>query len=384
VQTETACSQRSETAAANRHAATRHPAVLVVGSFVAPMPLERYVSGDLAQRLAAGGWRATATSRKRNRLARLLDMATAVFRCRASFDLALVDVFSGPAFLWAEAVCGLLRCLRKPFVLTLHGGNLPAFAKRCPRRVRRLLHLAAVVTTPSRYLLEQLRGMGPDIRLLPNAIELRRYPFRQRTSPSPKLVWVRAFHEIYNPCMAPRAVAHLLEMGDLGSAISDLRSLVSDLHLTMLGPDKGDGSLERMESEVRRLKLEGRISLPGPVPKRQVPDALSSGDIFLNTTNFDNTPVSVIEAMACGLCIVSTSVGGMPYLVEDGKDGLLVPPDDPPAMAAAVRRILTEPGLAEKLSRNARAKAEQFDWAMILPQWEKLLTEVAENGPRDH
>jgi glycosyltransferase involved in cell wall biosynthesis len=84
-----------------------------------------------------------------------------------------------------------------------------------------------------------------------------------------------------------------------------------------------------------------------------------------------------MEAAACGLCIVSTNVGELPLLWQDGHDALLVQPDDSTAMAAAVRRILREPGLAERLSRNARAKAEQFDWAVILPQWERVLAEVA-------
>jgi glycosyltransferase involved in cell wall biosynthesis len=141
----------------------------------------------------------------------------------------------------------------------------------------------------------------------------------------------------------------------------------------MFGPDKGDGSLDQVKSEVRRLNLEGRVSVPGAVPKTGVPKALNSGDIFLNTTNIDNTPVSLIEAMACGLCIVSTKAGGVPFLVDDGHDGLLVQADDSAGMAAAVRRILREPGLAERLSRNARAKAEQFDWAAVLPRWERLL-----------
>jgi glycosyltransferase involved in cell wall biosynthesis len=92
----------------------------------------------------------------------------------------------------------------------------------------------------------------------------------------------------------------------------------------------------------------------------------------------DNTPVSVLEAMACGLCVVSTRVGGIPYLLQHGRDALLVPPNDPEAMAAAVRRVLTEPALAESLSHNARLKAEQFDWSAILPQWQALLASVAE------
>jgi glycosyltransferase involved in cell wall biosynthesis len=82
--------------------------------------------------------------------------------------------------------------------------------------------------------------------------------------------------------------------------------------------------------------------------------------------------------MACGLCIVSTNVGGLPFLLENEHDSLLVPPDDPAAMARAIRRILTEPGLSKRLSFNARSKVEAFDWSKILPQWEKLLAAVAD------
>jgi glycosyltransferase involved in cell wall biosynthesis len=101
---------------------------------------------------------------------------------------------------------------------------------------------------------------------------------------------------------------------------------------------------------------------------------LNGADIFLNTTNVDNTPVSIMEAMASGLCIVSTNVGGISYLLEHERDALLVPPDDPEAMAGAVRRLLTEPELAARLSNNARRKAEEFDWATVLPKWKELLT----------
>ena len=76
--------------------------------------------------------------------------------------------------------------------------------------------------------------------------------------------------------------------------------------------------------------------------------------------------------------MVTTNVGGMPYLVEHEHDGLLVPPDDPQAMAAAVIQILDDAVLAERLSRNARRKAEQFDWPPIIGQWRSLLAEASE------
>ena len=105
-------------------------------------------------------------------------------------------------------------------------------------------------------------------------------------------------------------------------------------------------------------------------------------DVFLNTTNIDNTPVSVLEAMACGLCVVSTNVGGIPYLLADGKDSLLVEPAKEEAMADAVRTVLGEPGLAGGLSRAARAKTESLDWMTILPQWEAMLASLTKDGGR--
>jgi glycosyltransferase involved in cell wall biosynthesis len=107
-----------------------------------------------------------------------------------------------------------------------------------------------------------------------------------------------------------------------------------------------------------------------------VPHWLQNGDIFINTTNYDNTPVSVLEAMACGLCIVSTNVGGLPFLLHDGMDALLVPPNDPAAMSTAIQRILTEPGLALTLSINGRKLVEQFDWQKVYPLWEDLFKNI--------
>jgi glycosyltransferase involved in cell wall biosynthesis len=291
-------------------------------------------------------------------------MVSTVWRRRRDYDVAQVDIFSGFAFMWAEAACVALRLAGKPYVLTLHGGNLPQFSRQWPGRVRRLLKSAEVVTTPSRYLADSLGVLRSDLKLLPNPLDVSAYEFRKRVAPGPRLIWLRAFHEIYNPLLA----IHVL---------NDICRDYPDAHLTMVGPDKGDGSLQSVRRLAQSMGISDRLVLPGAVAKQDVPTWLNRGDIFLNTTNIDNTPVSVLEALACGLCVVSTNVGGIPYLLEDGQDGLLTAPGNAEQMAAAVRRIMTEPGLGEHLSVEARKKAERFDWSSTLPQWKVLLNGVS-------
>lgn len=341
--------------------------VLQVGNFLSSRGFNRQFIEDLSDHLEAAGWAMLRTSTSLSRPLRLADMALTVWRRRGEFSVGHITVLSGPAFIWAEVAALVMRVVRRPYVLSLHGGNLPLFAKHWPNRTRRLLKSAAVVVTPSNYLLKKMSSFRPGLVLLPNPIELNRYRFSLRDRPRPNLVWMRAFHKIYNPSLAPKVLASL---------IRDF----PDIRLLMIGPSKGDGSLEAMTQVVTDLGVVDHMDLPGKVPKAQVSDWLNRGDIFINTTNIDNTPISILEAMACGLCVVSTNVGGIPYLLEDGHDALLVSPDDPEAMAAAVHRILNDSKLAGRLSQNARKKVEQFDWSIVLPRWESMFTAIIEGN----
>ncbi len=334
--------------------------LLMVGNFLSAAIGNRGVCEELAERLAKGGWSVVTTSSRRSRAARLSDMLATAWQCRRRYDVAQVDVYSGPSFVWAEAVAWVLRRARKPYALTLHGGALPAFSRRWSARVRRLLQSAAVVTAPSTYLVDAMRPYRPDLRLIPNGIDLAQYPYRFRESVQPRLIWLRAFHRIYNPVLAIQVLAALRERG-------------WDAGLVMIGPDKGDGSLQQTRAAADDLRVSRFVRFDGAVPKAEVGTRISEGDIFLNTTAVDNSPVSVLEAMACGGCIVSTNVGGIPHLLRDGHNALLVEPGAPPAMSAAVERLLSEPALAAALSRNARKDSEAFDWDRVVPQWNVLL-----------
>ncbi|MDX2091174.1 MAG: glycosyltransferase family 4 protein [Kofleriaceae bacterium] len=338
------------------------PAVLFVGNFLSSSIKHRHYCEDLTDRLELRGWRLVRTSAHMGRARRMLDMLHVTWARRSSYDLAHVDVFSGPAFTWAELVCAELRSLSKPFVLTLRGGNLPAFARQSPRRTRRLFASAARVTAPSRYLRETMLEYRPDIVVLPNAVDVA-HELGARDRIGARMIWVRSFHAIYNPVMAIDVLERVARS-------------VPDATLTMVGHDKGDGSLAAVQQRAHALGVTDRLQIVGGVPKRQIPSLLAKADVFLNTADIDNTPVSVVEAMAAGLCVVSTSVGGIPYLLTNGGDAVLVPARAPDAMAAAVVRLCNEEDVALRMSRTARSHAAAWDWRPVLDQWERLLHEV--------
>jgi glycosyltransferase involved in cell wall biosynthesis len=337
------------------------PSLLFVGNFLDVHVGTRAVSEDLSLRLEQRGWPVLRTSNKRRKLDRLFDMLRTAWDARRQYDIAILDVYSGPAFRFAELVGALLRRLGKPYVLILHGGNLPAFSRRQSRRIKRLFRGAARVTTPSRYLQDSMQIYHQDLRLLPNSVDLSAYRYRLRSKPRPKLLWLRAFHETYNPLLAL-------------SAIDLLREEFPEIHLTMVGPDKGLQNTVR--EEVLKRGLQKYIEVRGGVPKSEVPAQFEDADIFLNTTNVDNTPVSVLEAMASGLCVVSTNVGGIPYLLTDHENALLAEPRNPVGLAVAIRTLLRAPDLARELSVRGRGLVEAFDWNIVIPQWQQLLSGV--------
>lgn len=338
----------------------------MIGNYLPATRWNKNIWHFLAERLRNSGWKVITTSSKENPFLRLMDMLWTVWKERKNFQLAQIDVFSGKAFMYAEACLFLLNHLKKPIILTLHGGRLPDFSKQYPKRMGYVLESVDAVVTPSPFIQSALSSFRSDIRLIPNPIDLSAAILRVREEAKPRLIWVRAFHQVYNPRLAVEV-------------ISELTADYSDITLIMLGPDKGDGSLDQMLSRARALGLEDKIEVEGGIPHTEIPIWLDRADIFINTSNYDTAPRSILEAMANGLCVVSTNVGGIPYMVEDNESGLLVPPNDPKAMAGAIKKILTNPSLTKTLSTYARKKAEMNDWSSILPQWEKLFSEVIES-----
>lgn len=319
----------------------------------APTSIDR-----IAPLLRKEGFQVKTTSSKKSQILRLSEMLTAIITNKSWADLVLIDTYSTRNFWYAVLTAQLCRNLKLDYILLLHGGDLPVRLKKNPQLSASLFKNAMLNIAPSLYLYEVFQKAGfKNLKYIPNAIFLKEYPFKSRKVLKPTLLWVRAFSEIYNPILALKVLKELLK--DYPTA-----------ELCMVGPEKDKSHMECIDYAERNklpVKFKGKLS------KSEWMELSEGYDIFLNTTSVDNTPVSLIEAMALGLPIVSTNAGGIPYLIQEKETGLMVPPDDKSEMLSGIKKLLQDPELAENLSQNARLHAEQFDWEIVKKYWKDML-----------
>lgn len=296
----------------------------------------------------------------KNKVFRLLDMIFKTIKYSKKVDYVLIDTYSTQNFWYAVAVGNVCRLFKIPYIPILRGGDLPNRLEKNPSQSKKLFHGAKVNIAPSKYLLQAFIEKGFQKTLcIPNTVNINQYPFKKRNGILPKLLWVRSFAEIYNPFLAIEIIERISKLYPIAS-------------LCMVGPDK-DGSLTKCKEYAERKKLPVRFT--GKLNKEEWIKLSSEYDIFINTTNFDNTPVSVIEAMALGLPVISTKVGGIPFLLENRKDALLVPVNNKEAFIEAIVSLCSNDALSKSLIKNARSKVEEYDWQKVKHLWLKLFKE---------
>lgn len=288
---------------------------------------------------------------------RLIHMLWSVFKNIRYRELVLIDTYSTSNF-WYAVLCGqVCWVFSVPYIFILHGGNLKNRFEKSSSRVLSIFRDAKVCVVPSLFLKDQLQNFSFNLKQIPNSINLPFYKFSQRRVLRPKFLWVRAFAKVYNPEMAILVLEKILKN-------------YPHAELCMVGPEK-DGSLREVQELVRKKNLN--VTFKGKLDKKEWTELSENYDIFLNTTSVDNTPVSLLEAMALGIPIVSTNVGGIPYLIVDHLNGLLVEAGDVEAMAEAIENLLRNPELSEKLSINGRSFVEKHDWKQVKQFWLELL-----------
>jgi len=304
------------------------------------------------------GYKVKTASTRSNKGLRLIEMLGLIVRYHKTTDVVLIDTYGAMNFYYAYLVAKTCQAYNLDYIPILHGGNLPERLHASKKYSKSLFGKAKINIAPSKFLYDIFKAEGfNNTRIIPNAIQMENYPFKKRENFAPKLLWVRRFQKRYNPVMALEVL--LLLKKDYPNA-----------ELCMVGPDK-DGTMRTCKKFAVKHQLN--LKFTGKLRKKDWAKLSKNYDFFINTTNIDNTPISVIESMSLGLAVVSTNVGGMPMLIEDNTDGVLVPVNDAKAMASEIDKMIRQPEEAQLIAENARHKVEAFAWEKVKADWNGVL-----------
>ncbi|MCF6132658.1 glycosyltransferase family 4 protein [Flavobacterium wongokense] len=297
-------------------------------------------------------------SSKKNKFLRMCEMIFKTFKHAKKVDYVLIDTYSTKNFWYAFIISQLCRMLRVKYIPKLHGGNLPHRIVRSKFFSDLIFNNAHINIAPSNYLYETFKNSGyTNLKYIPNTIELEMYKQCPKEFKTPKLLWVRSFSKIYNPEMAVKVFIKIKES-------------FPEAKICMVGPKKDD-SYSKTVKFAHKNNVD--VTFTGKLSKEDWIELSKDYNVFINTTHFDNTPISVIEAMALGLPVVSTNVGGIPYLLQHNDNALLVNDNDVEDMSNQIKRLINESNLAQSLSEKGKASVKNFDWEVVKKQWVELL-----------
>ena len=266
----------------------------------------------------------------------------------------LVHVFSASYFSFLLAPLPAIvvaRALGKPVVLNYRSGEAPDHLSRSTVARVALSHVDENVV-PSRFLVDVFAGFGIGATIVPNLVDLDRFSFRERSPLRPRLLSTRNLEALYDVACTLRAFR----------LVVDRRP---EATLTLIGRGSEEPALRRLADE---LDLRS-VAFAGPVAVDAIADSYRAHDIYVQSPRIDNMPMSVIEAFASGLPVVSTDAGGVPAILTNGVHGLLAPVGDHSMLAAHVLRLLDDPSLASRLAHAAHATCAACTWPAVRDGW---------------
>jgi len=275
------------------------------------------------------------------------------WRCIVEFrDVDIVHILSGSFlnfFLYTTPAVVVGKFWRKAVIIHYHGGAAESFLRRHSIWAKRILRMADTVITPSGFLSQVFVQHNIDTKIIPNIIVLKDFIFNERKEITPCLLITRHLEPEYNVMCALKAF-------DL------IWKYFPDAVLTIVGSGSEETVLKEFTDKLRCRKA---ISFLGRVDHGKINSLYHEHDILLNTSYVDNQPLSLIEAMACGLVVVSTNAGGIPFMVEHKKTGLLVERNDYVAIADEVVWLLNNQRAAIDIINRAVGEIEKYSWKEV-------------------
>jgi L-malate glycosyltransferase len=267
-------------------------------------------------------------------------------------DVAHVFSASYWSFLLAPAPAyWIARVIKKKVLIHYHSGEAADHLQRS-WVARRILKRADCVVVPSDYLVDVFARFDLPVTAIANVVDMDQFSFRSRIPLRPRLICSRGFHPYYG-------------VEDVVRAFSVIREKHSHAVLCLLGAGPSERAVREL---VKSLRLSG-VEFTGAVPHHEIANYYERADIFINASRLDNMPVSILEAFASGTPVVTTAGGGIRYMVENERTGLVCAPGDWQSLAENALRLLREPELARRLSENAHSESKKYRWGSVRGEW---------------
>ena len=337
------------------------PGLLFIGSFLSSSKGTIGPSEQISRELRNIGYYVHLSSVISSKRKRLINMIENILFVTKNIKFLHIDVFSGNAFYYAF-LCAFLGMLRqKKYILTLHGGMLPEYYLGHKRLFGSLMNNASMIATPSFYLKGFFEGHSFNIEYIPNPLDLKKFkvsPRINREVNTFKILWVRAFTEIYNPFFALKVLKQVRDSG-------------LNATLTMVGPDLG--LLASSKEVAKELGVIDFVNFTGPIKNRELPEFYQSHNCYINTTSYESFGVSLMEAACCGLPICSNRVGEIPFLWKDKVEYLGNELNNDTQMAENILELAHNLELRERLVNNALEKSAKYEVSAVVKLWDKQL-----------
>ena len=265
-----------------------------------------------------------------------------------NYDVLHIHCCSGWGFLPAVLGVTVGRQLGKRVVLTYHGGGADTFFDQHSKLVRHYLMHTDQNIVLSGFLAQVFTKHRIPYTIIPNIIELDSSHYRERTTLKPHFICVRAHEPLYNiPCIL--------------QAFLQVQKQLPDATLTLVG----NGSQhEALVQQASAMKLKN-VTFTGRIDNSEIYRHLDQADIMLSAPTVDNMPVSLLEAMNAGLLVISSRVGGVPYMIEDGKTGLLFDSDNADQLAEQMLWAVGHPEHVQRMTTLAHKAVQQYSWSSI-------------------
>ncbi|MGI8640131.1 MAG: glycosyltransferase family 4 protein [Pyrinomonadaceae bacterium] len=249
----------------------------------------------------------------------------------------------------------------KKTILHYHTGEAEEHLKNWKMTAKPTMEMFDEIVVPSQFLVDVFAKSDLKAKAIFNFVEGEKFNFRTRNPLKPVFLSNRNFEAHY-------------QVSDVLRAFRLIQSRFPEAKLIVAGCGSEEAKLKRFAAD---LKLEN-IEFIGRVEQTEMPNIYDKADIYLNSSIVDNMPLSIIEAFSCGLAVVSTNAGGIPYICEADETALLVEKKDYESLAREAIRLLETDELAQKIITEARRECVKYSWENVRGEWLEIYQRLSE------